>query len=82
MGRKILFTARSRQEQLRENGIPDHAICFLNPTRSHQEAVRIPETVSRKVLAAGENTANNRRLAPNRSQEQSYRDTLLVLHRH
>jgi len=37
-----------------------------------QEAVRIPETVSRKTLAAGENTANNRRLAPCRSQEQTF----------
>jgi len=33
--------------------------------------------VSRKALAAGENSANNRRLAPCRSQEQMYPDRLL-----
>jgi|GEM_PF-4170565 len=41
-----------------------------------REAVRIPETVSRKALAAGGNTAHNRRLAPCRSQEQTYPDSL------
>ncbi len=44
-----------------------------------QEAVRLPETVSRKALAAGENTANNRRrLTPYRSQEPTYPDMLLA----
>jgi hypothetical protein len=43
-----------------------------------QEAVRIPETVSCKALAAGENTANHRWLATCRSQEHTYPDTLLA----
>jgi hypothetical protein len=43
----------------------------------NDQADRIPETVSRKALAAGENTADHRRLAPCRSQDLTYPDSLL-----
>ncbi len=51
-----------------------------NPDRTPWQAVGIPETVSRKALAAGKHTANNRRLAPNRSRELMCPDKLLGTH--